>query len=176
MAHPHPEYVIDRTTWKDLRGLYGILTALLRKFEDNGKVEEINGRTPLRAQLHQEAALSSAALLEQRIRSGVTVSSQEKLVWKNLNRSINVEMLRARLRAFELYATAASGIPKVTTPCLTNRNSSLVDIAQYIEEHRKAINEWIHYAGISFPPLDAFLNKSSYEKINELCHRDVYKK
>lgn len=170
MAGKHPEFHIDRLTWKDLRMLYGLLSQFLQRInqEELREAELKEKRLPQRADAHRDAALTSADMLERRVREKRKLTDKEQEVWNKLLRDNNLEMLRARLRAFELYNTAKkSGIPTVKTPCLTEKDSSLLSLQLYVLDHQTDIAQWLEELNLDIPIINLLLNLAQHAKADQ---------
>ncbi len=183
MAGNHPEFHIDRMTWKDLRMLYGLLSQFLQRI-NREELEEAavkEKRLPQRADAHRDAALTSADMLERRVRQKTKLTEKEQEVWNQLLRDNNIEMLRARLRAFELYNTGRkSGIPVVKTMCLIEKNSSLYSLHEYVLDHQSEISQWLEGMNLDIPIINFLLTTALLEdtekamQITTLLEYDTY--
>ncbi len=177
---------IGRDTWTGLKNLYGLLTEYLAQVNKHVEQNAVKSPETLKpenavittsADAHRDAATDSAQMLENKVRAGRKLTDDETKVWNNILRDNNLEMLRARLRAFELYDHGRKGSPTIKSKCLVEKNSSLQELHAYIIDNGDAIRLWLQKYELELPIIVCLLGipKESAINVPELLHRDVFK-
>jgi hypothetical protein len=146
----HPESYFSDETWKGetgdsgLRNLYHLFSYLLARY---GVARHQDQKTAKQRAIRTKAAehnFNRMYNIGSRIKNGDYVSKEERKVWERVNYDINREVLRARLRAFSSSVLEQKHHPEV----LTNHQSHMTDIFQYISDHMTELEQWGEFPSI----------------------------
>lgn len=150
MSRRHPESIFSNQTWKGedgnggLRNLYGTLTYLLaQSYLERRQERKTRDQTELRrkaAEINFQRLYNIGA----RINNGEKITEEEKEVWLRVNYDINKEVLRSLLRAFDSTVIKAKYHPK----CLDDKQSSMLELFDYIKTHQSKLEKWPHFEKI----------------------------
>lgn len=148
MANNHPESIFSSTTWKGsenehgnggLRNLHGLFSWLLfRHHLDRRENTKTLEQQAIRRQAADTNYFNSIFKIGSSIKNNEYITPEEKKTWERVNYDINKEVLRGILRIFDKIVLKQ----KKTHPCLKNKQSSMTEIFEYIQNHLKEIREW----------------------------------